>query len=253
MAVVFLAPASARAQAGPPLITDDPDTPGPGYWEINIATILKTADDGSEFEGPLADVNYGVGKRIQLKFEVPWLSVNGRERPFQTGPGNSTSGVKWRFLGQEGQRVAWSVYPQLEVNTSDSMAAKGLVDKKPRLLIPTEFTVQRGRLEINGEIGRIFVRDEQDGWVAGISTEIEFVRHFELLGELHSEKDGTTPAELIANVGARKMISKRIVLLGSGGAGVKGPSEERVHLRVYIGVQLNLPGEYDLDTSAGRQ
>jgi hypothetical protein len=27
------------AQGGPPLVTDDPDTPGDGRWEINLATI----------------------------------------------------------------------------------------------------------------------------------------------------------------------------------------------------------------------
>jgi hypothetical protein len=97
---LLLGPASARAQAGPPLITDDPDTPGPGYWGINIATILSTAADGTEFEASLADINYGVGT----------------------------------------QRVAWWVYPQLEINTSESMAAKGLANV--------------GALEINGEIGR---------------------------------------------------------------------------------------------------
>jgi hypothetical protein len=36
LATAFL-PAPAFAQGGPPLITDDPDTPGPGHWEINIA------------------------------------------------------------------------------------------------------------------------------------------------------------------------------------------------------------------------
>lgn len=30
------APRDASAQGGPPLITDDPDTPGPRHWELNI-------------------------------------------------------------------------------------------------------------------------------------------------------------------------------------------------------------------------
>ena len=29
--------ASGAAVAGPPLLTNDPDTPGPGAWEINLA------------------------------------------------------------------------------------------------------------------------------------------------------------------------------------------------------------------------
>jgi hypothetical protein len=241
----LIAPASARAQGGPPLITDDPDTPGPGYWEINIPMILESSEEGRDFEAPLADINYGVGRRIQLKFEIPWVTFDAPERSAQTGIGNSTSGVKWRFLGQEGQRFSWSVYPQLATNTSDSTAAKGLVEKNARLILPTEFTVQRGRFEINGEVGRILVQRGQDGWMAGVTTEIEFARGLELLGELHADHDGAVPTALIVNVGARQKISKTIVLLGSGGAGVHGPAEERVHLRVYAGVQFNLPGDYD--------
>src|SRR5215831_18405962 len=30
---------SALAQGGPPMVTDDPGTPGDGHWEINIGSI----------------------------------------------------------------------------------------------------------------------------------------------------------------------------------------------------------------------
>jgi hypothetical protein len=93
----------AGAQGGPPLITDDPDTPGPGYWEINVVSILEKSRLERRLEGPLADINYGVGRRIQLKFEMPWLSVRETGMPVEAGPGNALLGVKWRFLGQEGQ------------------------------------------------------------------------------------------------------------------------------------------------------
>jgi len=39
--LILLVPARAFGQGGPPLITDDPDTPGPGYWEINLAAIVE--------------------------------------------------------------------------------------------------------------------------------------------------------------------------------------------------------------------
>ena len=42
-----------------------------------------------------------------------------------TGPGNATVGVKWRFVGQEGDPIAWSVYPQLDFNTPSSVT-KGI-------------------------------------------------------------------------------------------------------------------------------
>ena len=37
--VLLFLPVRALAQGGPPMITDDPDTPGPGYREINLAGL----------------------------------------------------------------------------------------------------------------------------------------------------------------------------------------------------------------------
>jgi hypothetical protein len=206
--------------------------------------IMESSAEGRHFDAPLADINYGVGTRIQLKFEMPWVTLNPPEQPFRTGIGNTNSGVKWRFLGQENTSVSWSIYPQLEVNTSESSAAKGLVERHAQFFFPTEFTVKKGRFEINGEVGRLFVRDDKDGWAAGVTTEIEINRRFELLGELHAEREGNSPVDEIVNVGARKAISEKIWILGAVGTGVNGESEERVHLRIYAGVQFNLPKQY---------
>jgi hypothetical protein len=61
----------SAAQGGPPMITDDPGTPGDGHWEINLAASARHSATTSEGEVPLLDVNYGLGERIQLKYEVP--------------------------------------------------------------------------------------------------------------------------------------------------------------------------------------
>jgi hypothetical protein len=244
--ILSLFPANALAQGGPPLITDDPDTPGPGYWEINLAGIFEKSRLERQLEAPLADINYGVGTRIQLKFEVPWLSVSQTGMPARTGLGNSNVGVKWRFLGQEGQRVAWSIYPQVEVNTGRSMAEKGLLNEGRQFLLPTELTLQRGRLEINGEVGRNFVQKGDDEWIFGVATEVEFDRGFELVGELHGEQSGPAAAELIVNVGGRLRMTPQITLLVAAGRGVRGPTDGRPLLRLYIGLQFNLPHKYGL-------
>src|SRR5437588_8492170 len=89
----------AVAQGGPPLITDDPDTPGPGYWEINLAALLEKTRTQRHVEVPRVDLNYGVGRRIQVKFEMPWVALLDKEQRTETGAGNATVGVKWRFVG----------------------------------------------------------------------------------------------------------------------------------------------------------
>lgn len=163
--LVFLAHDTAVAQGGPPLITDDPDTPGPGYWEINLATTVQRSSSQRRLEAPLADINYGVGRRIQLKLEIPWLNARDGGQLIDNGP-TATVGVKWRFIGQEGQRVAWSIYPQFE---SDGKT----------YLLPTEITFEIGPIEINGEMGRTLTAGGGGGWVSGLSTELAVRRSLE--------------------------------------------------------------------------
>src|SRR2546428_9059616 len=212
-ALLVLAPVPARAQGGPPLITDDPDTPGPGYWEINLSTFLQKDGRGRRLETPRLDLNYGVGRRIQLKFELPWVRVSETGEPSRTGAGNSVAGVKWRFIGQEGQTLAWSVYPQLEFNTDHASVGKGLVEEGHQLLLPTEITLGIGHVEIDGEVGRNFVEHGRSEWVYGVSTEAGVSRRLELLGELHAERRGSEPTELIVNVAARQKMTRRVVLM----------------------------------------
>src|SRR5947207_15936525 len=66
---------NAFAQGGPPMITDDPDTPGPGFWEINVSAARDASREERRIERPRVDVNYGAGERIQLKFEIPWVNL----------------------------------------------------------------------------------------------------------------------------------------------------------------------------------
>ena len=75
LALAAFTPVRARAQGGPPLITDDPDTPGPGYWEINVSAFVEKNRRERRLETPRLDINYGLGPRIQLKLELPWLRV----------------------------------------------------------------------------------------------------------------------------------------------------------------------------------
>lgn len=238
-------PATAWAQGGPPLITDDPDTPGPGYWEINLSTFLQQRPHAYTIETPRVDANYGVGRRIQLKLEVPWIRGSD-DGAIRTGPGNTVAGVKYRFVGQEGKLVAWSVYPQLEVNTAHASAAKGLVEPGRQLVLPTELTIELFHLEINGEAGRIFEQRGAGGWIYGVSTEGHVVPRLELVAEVHGERETRGSTEWIDNIGAREKLTRRTILMVAIGRGMKGPAGDRPRLLLYTGLQLNLPGLYSV-------
>ena len=152
--LVALWPRVASAQGGPPLMTDDPDTPGPNHWEINLAMLLETSRLERRIDTPRLDLNFGLGRRIQLKFEVPWVSVRDEDNKIQSGTGNAVAGVKWRFVGQEGTRIAWSIYPQLEFNTAHGSVVKGIVEDGRQFLLPTELTVEFVHAEIDKQLAR---------------------------------------------------------------------------------------------------
>lgn len=246
LASVALAPAIARAQGGPPLITDDPDTPGPGYWEINVATESETGGGARRVLLPNLDINYGAGTRIQLKFEIPWLAARaaGWDRGRQ-GIGKANGGVKWRFVGEEGRRLAWSIYPQMEFHTSPASLDEDPGDAHPILHLPTELTVTISRLEVNGEIGHSFVSGGADRWFGGISTEFNARKQLEIVAEIHDDKGRGEPSDFIANFGARPAITPQIRLLLAIGRTLHAGHNVPPSARIYAGLQFNLPKQYN--------
>ena len=241
--LVLFIPGRALAQGGPPMLTDDPDTPGPGYWEINFSSILEGFHSVSNLQAPYADINYGAGKRIQLKFEIPFSTVRQAGQSTQNGQGDSIAGVKWRFLGSEAKRLAWSTYPQVEIPTGSWTARRGIPNEGWQLLLPTEFTIRLRNIELNGEVGRNFAQKGGNGWIFGLLTEVE-IKRFELLEEEHAEQQGPGPAEFTLNIGSRVKLTEKLKLLLAVGRDLHGPPEDRMLRRVYLGLQFNLPHQY---------
>jgi hypothetical protein len=246
-------PTHAYAQGGPPLITDDPDTPGPGYWEINIAVLRDKTQRQRRLEIPRVDVNYGVGRRIQLKFEMPVTTVQAEDGKGETGAGNATVGVKWRFMGQEGDLIAWSVYPQLDFSMVDSTFTKGIEDHRRELILPTEITVEMFRLELNGEVGRTFTENGPGSWIFGLSSEGHVVPRLELLAEIHGEHVIDQSTDLIAVGGGRFKMTPTMFVLMALGHSIRSLPEEGPRTYAYIGLQLNLPRQFVFDQDMGRR
>ncbi len=105
----FLGAVIAHAQGGPPFRTDDPDTPGNHHWEINYGFIGDRNPGTGAYQVPDFDINYGLGDRIQLKYEIPIAIEETRPQPASPGVpateglvigglGESLLGVKWRYF-----------------------------------------------------------------------------------------------------------------------------------------------------------
>ena len=230
---------TALAQGGPPLITDDTGTPGNGHWEINIATTLERNREGLEQEVPLLDINYGLGDRIQLKFEIPYLRLKDVGEGAKSGLGNSTVGVRWRFYENEKRGFALSTYPQLEFNNPTSSVRRGLVEAGAQLLLPVEITHKLPQFDVNEEIGYVIKRNRTDEWIYGLAVGRQASKRLELLGEIH----GTAPRnfkedELLFNIGGRFNVNKNLTLLFSSGRSFRRAASGEPTLILYAGTQF---------------
>lgn len=225
------------AQGGPPMITDDTETIPQGHFEINTAFTVERGSDGRLFGTPLVDFNYGLGDRLQLKIEIPWLVLHNNGQRGVNGPGNLNIGVRWRFRDErKHHRVALSIYPAFEFNTRNSSIRKFLVDKGPEFLLPLQWQTTVGKFGINGDVGCRFKRGT-DEMIYGVVLGREF-KHLELLGEIH----GTGPtrslsdSEVVYNLGSRVPLTKHTTLLLSAGKSIRRHFDPR--FIGYAGVEI---------------
>ena len=78
-------PALARAQGGPPFLTNDPGTPGDANWEINLGSMQSFVRGASSYQVPQLDINLGLGDRIQLTYEIPYGLQTSAGEPSRLG------------------------------------------------------------------------------------------------------------------------------------------------------------------------
>jgi len=102
----------AHAQGGPPFITDDPGTPGNKHWEINFGWTGDRNRSSAAYQVPDVDINYGLGDRIQLKYEIPIAIEQTLAQPGVPGQtigglGESDPGIKWRFYEHRATDNSW--------------------------------------------------------------------------------------------------------------------------------------------------
>lgn len=241
-AALLLAAGRADAQGGPPLFTDDPGTPGPGNWEVNVAMPLDGTSVSSSWGTPLVDANYGWGERVHLKLEVPWIVVSD-DLGTRNGIGNPLFGVKWRVLDEDKAGVAVSTYPQLGFNVVSSSADHGLVDSETRFLLPVSAAKTVGPVAVNVEVGRVFESGGEGEWVWGLALGHLFGK-VEALAEVFGTHGGDAASrQVLVNLGGRVPVAASSTLLFSGGWSVSDGDGLR-HAHLYVGLQLT-PGRKD--------
>ncbi len=241
-AAAIVCPPCAHADAGPPYLTNDPGTPGNGNWEINLASMQSIERGLATYQVPQIDANFGLGDRLQLTYEIPYVLQMSDGEPTASGWGNAFAGVKWRFFDQE-KAGGWQVstFPQVETAPSADAQRRGIAVDGPRLLLPVEVARTVGPYNLNFEAGYYGPWNGAEERILGFVAGRPVTPRLELDAELYNDHPmGTTPSVVTLDVGGRYRLSGAVVLLFMAGRSVTGNGPGQIRYMGYFGVQILL-------------
>ncbi len=230
----------AHAQAGPPYITNDPGTPGNGNWEINLASMTTRSAGVTAWQIPQIDLNFGLGDRIQLTYEIPYVVQGSSDAPQASGWSNAYPGIKWRFFDQGAGGWQMSIFPQFETAGSASAQGKGIAAEGSRFLLPFEVAKSVGPLDLDFEAGYYFAHRGPAERILGFVAGHRFTPRLELDVELYNDHAmGALPDFTTLAVGGRYRLGRGFILLFMAGRSIAN-SRGEIDFMSYLGVQILL-------------
>jgi hypothetical protein len=247
---LLCAPARAHAQGAPPFISNDPGTPGNGNWEINLGTTQTVLRGTASYELPQIDVNFGLGDRIQLTYEIPYVVATASGAPSESGWGNASPGIKWRFLDQGEGGWQISTFPQLETGLTRLAQQQGLGSPGPRFLLPIEIERNLGPLDVDFEGGYYFPWHGPHERILGLVAGHAFSKRLDLGVEIYDDRAvDALPHSTTLDIGGHYKLHRGIIALFMAGRGLSGDASERPQFIGYFGVQILL-SHYGLELSS---
>jgi len=241
IALFVLGPGTARAQAGPPFLSNDPGTPGNANWEINLGSMQTVARSVSSYQLPQIDLNFGVGDRIQLTYEIPYILQTSASQPLESGWGNGYPGVKWRFLDQGEDGWQMSTFPQVETGASMLARQKGIAVPGPRYLLPVEVTKKIGPLDVDFEAGYYVAGHGPKERILGLVTGRSVNERLELDAEIYDDRAyGAAAHSTTLDLGGRYKLRRGMIALFMAGRNITGFGAGQPEFIGYVGVQFLL-------------
>lgn len=236
LAALFLCVCAPPAAAGPPFVTNDPDPPAVGQFEINLPYTLERAADGARSgQFVTLDLNYGADPFTQLSIELPLAYARAAGGPTRAGLGDVLLEYKRRF-GTDPRKGYFGINPQLLLPTGSER--RGLGPGRVTVQLPLLYQKQWGRTVFYTDL-RYRLRAGEDGrsfWFLGAALEREITSRVKVGVELF----GTTPKEAggrhnaFFNAGFRYSVNPGSVLMFSAGRSLRGDPD----LTLFIGWKI---------------
>jgi hypothetical protein len=221
--------------AGPPFVTDDPEPPPPGGWEINVPFTVERMPGKTDMDAPLFDLNYGLPD-VQLKLEFPIKVIHLDDNGTMAGTGDLLLGIKWRFLNNEQSQFQLGTYPQVLLPSGDH--AHDLGEGRSAFVLPLVAQKSWDKWTLYGNVGFWWqTATETRNYVyAGSVLEREMNDRLTVGVELfgNSPKERGARSEFAFNLGGTWKLSEHFNLLFAGGRDIVG----KTTALGYVGLQL---------------
>jgi hypothetical protein len=228
-----------RAQAGPPFLTNDPGTPGNLHWEINVGFSPTLARGVADYQLPQLDFNFGLGDRVQLTYEIPYVIQGSDGQPQHSAWSNAFPGVKWRFLDQGEQGWQASIFPQVLTRAAALAERSGIASDAPRWFLPLEVAHKLGPVDVDAEIGYFPSRHGQSEQIFGFVVGHDFTERLELDAELYDDRvSGTARRNTTLDLGGRYHLNDNCIALVMAGRGLSAAANGQTEFIGYFGVQI---------------
>jgi hypothetical protein len=238
VALCTIAAQTAYAQGGPPMITDDPGTPGNGHFENNFAVAFEHRPNEWLLDLPAIDLNYGLGEHIQLTLQTSYALLKRSDHGAIGGLGGTEAAVKWRFLDEETSGIDMSAFPRIIFNISQASVRHGLAEEGTRAQFPVQVARKFGPLDLDFEIGPLISTIGRSEWLYGFVGGIDFTKETALMAELHGTSRSNFMRDVLTvNVGLRQKLNDACILITSVGHEIRSPDDTPLALIGYFGVQ----------------
>jgi len=233
-------PAVAHAQGAPPLLTNDPGTPGNGNWEINLGAMPVLRQNQNFYQVPQIDINFGLGDRIQLTYEVPYAVQTAPGHPSSAEWSNTFAGVKWRFL-EKWHGWDFSTFPQVGFPGLGNAVKSGIAISGTKLLVPLEITKSVGPLNLGFEAGYYFPWHAHGERIIGFTAGHDVTPNLEVGSEIYNDYVmGALPKDTTFDFGGRYKFHEGLIFLFMAGRSFSGNSTGQPEFMAYTGVQILL-------------
>ena len=230
---------SGLALAGPPFVTDDPETVEYQHHEFYISSQQVKTQDGRSGTLPHVEYNYGAGPNLQLHVIVPFAFNNPVDGARERGLGDVELGAKYRFMQETESGPMVGIFPIVVTHTGD--ADKGLGNGGTQAFLPVWVQKKWGSWQTYGGGGYWVNRaaNTKNHWFAGWQLQKELSDTLTLGGEIfHStEQVAGQGSSTGFNLGGTYNFDEHNHLLFSAGRGLTN-ADVTNKFSSYVGYQL---------------